>query len=114
MIQIYIDVNVPLGITNGLRLRGIDVLTAQEDGFRRKADPLVLDRCTELHRILFTRDRDFIGIVNAMFLEGRPFAGVFFAYSKTTPYARLIDDLALIAEATEWKEWLNRLEIIPL
>jgi hypothetical protein len=31
-LSIYMDVNVPYAITTGLRLRGMDVLTAQEDG----------------------------------------------------------------------------------
>jgi predicted nuclease of predicted toxin-antitoxin system len=56
----YFDENVPGAIVEGLRQRGIDVLTAQEDGFDETPDPLVLDRAGELGRVLFTRDDDFL------------------------------------------------------
>ena len=34
-VALYMDVHVPLPITSALRLRGVDVLTAQEDGASR-------------------------------------------------------------------------------
>ena len=48
------DVHISAAITEGLRLRGVDVLTAQEDGARRLPDPALLNRATELGRVLFT------------------------------------------------------------
>jgi hypothetical protein len=43
-----LDVHVPLPITCGLRRRGVDVLTAQNDGTARFEDPDLLDRTTAL------------------------------------------------------------------
>ena len=37
-VRLYMDVHIPAAITEGLRLRGVDVLTAQEDGGRRLSD----------------------------------------------------------------------------
>ena len=54
------DVHVPMAITESLRRRGVDVLTAQEDGAERFEDPPLLDRAGERGRILFTRDEDFL------------------------------------------------------
>lgn len=54
------DENVPRAITGGLRLRGVDVLTVQEDGRRGLDDPRVLDRATELGRVLFSQDEDLL------------------------------------------------------
>jgi len=34
-IALYMDVHIPKAITVGLRLRGVEVLTAQEDGRKR-------------------------------------------------------------------------------
>jgi hypothetical protein len=48
------DVHVPRAITEGLRLRAVDVLTAQEDGARQLGDAGLLDRSTLLGRVLFT------------------------------------------------------------
>jgi len=54
------DVHVPYAVTIALRLRGVDVLTAQEDGSQKLEDAALLDRATTLGRILFTRDDDLL------------------------------------------------------
>lgn len=41
---LYMDVHIPRAITTGLRKRGIDVLTAQEDGAVELPDEDVLSR----------------------------------------------------------------------
>lgn len=45
-VGIYMDVHIPRAVTNGLRLRGIDVLTAQEDQTITLTDDKLLDRAT--------------------------------------------------------------------
>jgi len=42
------DVQVPRAITEGLRVRGVDVLTAQDDGAGRFDDAALLDRAGSL------------------------------------------------------------------
>ena len=44
----------------GLRLRDIDVLTVQEDDRSGISDTLLLDRATELQRVVFSQDQDFL------------------------------------------------------
>lgn len=41
---LYMDVHVPRAIAAGLKLRGIDVITAQEDEAATLPDPELLDR----------------------------------------------------------------------
>jgi hypothetical protein len=45
---IYMDVHVPLAVTEGLRRRKIDVLTSQEDATAETDDDFLLLRATEL------------------------------------------------------------------
>jgi hypothetical protein len=52
-VKIYMDVHVRRAMTDGLRLRGVDVLTAQEDGTAELEDSALLDRATELERLKF-------------------------------------------------------------
>ena len=59
-VRFYMDVHVPRALTEGLRLRGTDVMTAQEDGARRLGDPELLDRAAALGCVLFTRDTDLL------------------------------------------------------
>ncbi len=54
------DVHIPKAITDGLRLHGVDVLTAQEDGAARLPDSALLDRSTALGRVLFSQDKDLL------------------------------------------------------
>ena len=54
------DHNVPRAITVGLRLRGVDVITAYEDGVEDMDDSQLLDPATELGRVLFTHDDDLL------------------------------------------------------
>ena len=59
-ISLYMDVHIPRAITEGLRLREVDVLTAQEDNSATLPDPELLDRATSLNRILFSSDIDLL------------------------------------------------------
>ena len=52
-VAFYMDEHVPRAISVGLRLRGVDVLTAQEDGLRNTPDADLLDRSTALGRVIF-------------------------------------------------------------
>jgi predicted nuclease of predicted toxin-antitoxin system len=75
-LKLYMDVHVPDAITAGIRLRGVDVLTAQEDGTRRLPDPMLLDRATALGRVLFSQDRDLLREAAQRQQRGVSFAGL--------------------------------------
>ncbi|MBI3014292.1 MAG: DUF5615 family PIN-like protein, partial [Candidatus Tectomicrobia bacterium] len=59
-IALYMDAHIPRSITLGLRMRTVDVLTAQEDGAETFLDPGLLERATQLGRVLFTFDDDLL------------------------------------------------------
>jgi hypothetical protein len=58
------DVHVPAAITAGLRLRGIDVLTSQEDGSDRWPDDQLLERSSKLGRVIFSQDDDMLSLAS--------------------------------------------------
>ena len=96
---LYMDVHVPRPITRGLRRRGVDVLTAQEDGTARLEDPDLLDRATALGRILFSQDEDLIAEGVRRQRTSRPFATVVFARQLELSIGRCIADLETLAKA---------------
>ena len=49
MLRLYMDQHVQKAITDTLRLRGVDVLTAFEDGSHELPDPLLLTRACFVH-----------------------------------------------------------------
>lgn len=113
-IALYTDVHVRRAVVDGLRLRGIDVLTAQEDKTATLADALLLDRAAELQRVLFTQDDDFLREAKRRQQSNEPFTGVIYAHQLNITIKECIEDLALIAFASELDEWRNRVEYLPL
>jgi hypothetical protein len=59
-LRLYMDHHVRSEIAMALRQRGVDVLTAEEDGAQRLFDAELLSRATALARVLFSQDRDLL------------------------------------------------------
>jgi hypothetical protein len=91
------DVHVRRAVTVGLRLRGVDVLTAQEDGAGEFPDPQLLSRATALGRVLFSQDDDLLREAQKRQQSGEVFAGVVYAHQLNISIGQCIDDLELIA-----------------
>jgi predicted nuclease of predicted toxin-antitoxin system len=96
---LYMDVHVPLPITRGLRRRGVDVLTAQEDDAQRMPDPQLLDRATGLGRLLFSEDADLVAEAVRRQREGVPSATVIYARQLDVSIGRCIADLEALSMA---------------
>jgi len=108
------DVHVPLAITEQLRMHGVDVLTAQADGAARLEDPALLDRATELDRILFSRDKDLLGVAAERQRNNHSFTGLIYAHQLTVSIGRCVEDLELIAKTTNPAEWISKVIFLPL
>ena len=113
-IKLYMDVHVRRAVTTGLRLRGIDVWTAQEDDAGELTDSRLLDRTTELERVLFTQDDDLLREAARRQQIGERFAGVIYGHQLNVTIGQCIDDLEIMAQATEPEEWLNQVVYLPL
>ena len=113
-VRLYTDVHVLRAITEGLRLRGIDVLAAQEDGAARLPDPELLDRATALGRILFTQDSDLLHEATRRQRSGRAFAGLIYAHPPRATIGQCVRDMGLIAQLGEPEDFRNWVEYLPL
>lgn len=107
------DHNVPRAITAGLRRRGIDVLSAYEDGAHELEDAALLDRAHELGRVLFSRDDDLVREAIRRQREGLSFSGVIYAHQREVSIGRCTLDLHLIAEASEPEELRDQVIFLP-
>ena len=113
-LALYMDVHVPRAMTNGLRRRGVDVMTAQEDGDAATFDdPRLMDRATALNRPLYTQDDDLLAEAHRRQTEGMSFAGVIYSHQLHSPIGRCVNDLEIIAKACEIDDLMNRIEFIP-
>jgi Domain of unknown function (DUF5615) len=108
------DHHVPRAITNGLRLRGVDVLTANEDRTSELPDPELLDRATELGRVLFTQDDDLLTEATQRQRQGQTFSGVIYAHQLRTSIGDCVRDLELIVRVGEPEHMTGRTLFLPL
>ncbi len=108
------DVHIPKAITTALLLAGVDVLTTQEDNTARLLDVDLLDRATNLERVLFTFDDDFLAEAAERQKESILFLGVIYAHPLRVSIGECIRDLEMIAKVAEPNELENRVEYLPL
>ena len=112
-VALYMDVHVPRAITEQLRLRGVDVLTAADDGTLRLSDEDLLERSFELGRVLFTQDIRFKAMAEDWQRQHRPFRGLAFGHQLRGTLGQYVRDLELIAKATDAEDWENFVVHLP-
>lgn len=113
-IALYMDHHIPEAVTKGLRRRGVDVLTAREDGTARASDEILLARASALGRVLFSQDDDLLGIAATWLSDDRPFAGLVFGAPMRLTIGQAVADLELMAKALDPDDMRNRIEFVPL
>lgn len=91
----------------------VDVLTVQEDGRAGLGDSEVLDRATELKRVLFTQDQDFLVEASNRQSRGQSFSGVIYGHQRLVTIGDCVSDLELLAKSADPQEMLDRVLFLP-
>lgn len=112
-LSFFFDHNVDARITQGLRLRFIEVITAAEDGSSRLHDEALMLRAAELERVLFSQDEDLLAIARRWQQIGQQFPGLVYAHQLRITVGQAVRDLQLIGCALETVDMANRVEYIP-
>lgn len=110
-VSLYMDVHVPQAITDQLRRRQVDVMTAIEDGHSKARDHEILTRALALERPIFTQDIRFKALAEAWQSEGRVFAGLLFGHQLQGSIGQFVRDLELIAKASDPIDWRNKVRL---
>ena len=105
---------MPRAVTTALRLRAVDVITAQEDGTAQWDDLRLLRRATELGRILVSQDADLLREGTFLVRENEDFSGIIYAHQLRITIGQMVADLELVARVTSREEWLRRIEFLPI
>lgn len=113
-VALYMDVHVHASVTEQLRRRGIVVLTAQDDGATLLLDDQLLERSTQLGRVLFTHDIHFKALAEEWQRQGKPFGGLVWGHPMRLTIGQMVTDLELIAKASDAAEWENVVDRLPL
>jgi hypothetical protein len=113
-VAFYMDEHVPKPITIGLRIRGVDVVTVQDDKRQGTDDAILIDRAGQLGRVLFSFDADMLREATRRQQVGESFSGVIFAHPTQISVGECIRDLEIIAEAGELEDLRDRVFYLPL
>jgi len=113
-IDLYMDHHVPRAITQGLRARGVNVVTAYEDGADQMLDHELLDRADQLGRVLFTQDQDLLVEAAKRQESGTFFRGVICIRQAQISIGACIQDLEIIAKVYDPEDLFNLVEYLPL
>jgi hypothetical protein len=111
------DEDVRRGLAAALRGREptIDIVSVGGPGAppKKTLDPDLLIAAEGLHRLLVTRDRKTMrGHVAAHCANGRHTYGLL-QVRRSCSWSTLIDDLLLVAQATDADEWIDTMLHIP-
>ena len=106
-IRYYADENVSKAIINGLKQRGVNVLSVPEANRLAASDEEQLAFALEEKRIIFTHDDDFLKLA----ASGVDHAGVVYS-SQQTPIGDVIRGLMLIYEVLEPADMYNQVEFL--
>jgi predicted nuclease of predicted toxin-antitoxin system len=107
-VKFYLDEHIPKAVAEGLRRRGIDVLTIQGAGRVGDPDRKQLAYAALKRRVLVTFDDDFLALDAA----GASHSGIVFSQAGRRSVGELIESLVLIANVIEPGEMRNHIEFI--
>ena len=110
----YLDENIDRAVALGSRPRGVDLLTAQEDGHRNTPDDIVFDRANALGRVLVSQDTDMLAEAKSRLRRGEGFVGLVFWPQQTLPVGMVIKDLELLGIAGRAEDVRDRITFLPL
>ena len=106
-IVFYMDEHVPLAVTQGLRRRGVDVLTAEDVGMVQIPDEQHLAFATNAGRVRVTQDKDFLRLHSAAY----PHTGIVYA-PQGASIGSLVRGLMLIHDVMPPEDMVGKLEYV--
>lgn len=106
-ISFYTDEHVSRAVIQGLRHRGIDVLTVPEAGLMGARDEEHLARARQDGRVIFTQDDDFLRLAAA----GVSHSGIVYARQHTS-VREILRGLRLIYEVLDPEDMVGHIEFL--
>ena len=101
------DEHVPKAVTEGLRRRGVDVITVQELGLQAAEDALHLEGAAQDGRVVFTQDTDFLRLR----ASGLPHRDIVYAH-QLTPMSHMLRSLMLLHDVLSPDDMVCHIEFL--
>ena len=100
-LRLYLDHHVPAAVSEGLRLRGVDVLTAYEDGSAELEDHPFFKGRLSWAASSSTQDTDLLAVASEWQKTGREFAGLLYGHQLQLTIGQAIRHLELAADVLQ-------------
>ena len=108
-VRLYLDVHVDKAIHDQLRLRGVDVLRAQDDDAAEMVDDKLLQHATDLGGLVFTQDIRFKAMAEEWQRAGKSFSGLLFGNQLGVKRTEVVATSA-VRDAVNGEEFLQRVQ----
>lgn len=106
-IKFYTDEHIHPAISNALRKRGVNILTAQEANMLGASDEEHLQFATAQGRTILTQDSDFLRLHKKEITH----TGIVYAHQRT-PMSAIIQGLILVYQVLTEEEMHNHIEFL--
>lgn len=106
-ISFYLDEHIHRAVAEGLRRRGVNVLTVQEAGRAALSDSEQLKYALAERRVMVTMDSDFLALAD----KGAMHAGIVYANPRRK-VGELIGALILVYDVLSGDEMANHVEYV--
>lgn len=107
-LSLLCDEHIPYPIVEGLRRRGLNVVTVQEIGLSSEEDKTIMDRAQKEGRIIYTQDADFLRLHRT----GYKHVGIFYHHSLAYSIGEAIRKITLVCEVLSAKEMEGRVKFL--
>jgi len=94
------DMNIAVPVVHFLRAKGVDVVSAREEGWHAYEDRDILREAHAMNRFVLTHDSDFGTLA---IHRGQPFTGIIYLRPGGRPPAQVMTDLQALMDAdVDW------------
>jgi len=110
--KIYCDENIESAIVEGLKRRGIEVISTRDRKDLGKSDEYHLKRASELGAVVLTHDADLLKIAHRWNQEGKEHKGILYAHPLDLSMGECIRMVELATQVLTEGEMENHIEFI--
>lgn len=110
--KIYCDENIESAIIEGLRRRGLEVISARDTRELGKNDEHHLKRAFQLGAVILTHDVDFLRLAHEWKQKGKGHNGILYAHPRNLSLRECILLVELVAQVLTEEEMKNHVEFL--
>ena len=108
MVAIQADEHIPYSIVKGLRARGVDIFSMEEEQLKSFPDEQLLEYCRSHGRVLLTNDRDFF-----ILAQQKDHGGIIYLTSQYHSIGEVIRAVLKLIDAHAEEEFIKAIFYVP-